>query len=49
MLTVRGRRFKVDLRGIFFTQTVVSVQNELSEEVVERGTVTKIKRHPDFE
>lgn len=42
---VRGQRFERHLRGSFFTESMVYTWNELSDEVVEVGTITAFKRY----
>ena len=44
---MRGERFKRDLRDNFFTQRVVRVWNELSEKMVEAGSIATFKKHLD--
>ena len=41
----KGRDTKSVQRGNFFTQRVVSFWNELSEAVVEAGTILSFKKH----
>lgn len=44
-LKVREDKFNRNIRGNFFTQGLVRVQNELPEEVIEAGKITIFKRH----
>ena len=46
-LKMRGRKFKRDARGKFFTQRMVNAWNALPEEVVEADSMTMFKRHLD--
>lgn len=41
---MREERVKRNLRGNLFTQRLVCIWNELPEEVVEPGTITKFKK-----
>lgn len=42
---MREERVKRNLRGNLFTQRLVCIWNELPEEVVEPGTITKFKKN----
>lgn len=44
---VRGRKFKGNLNGNYFTQ-IVGIWNELPEEMVEAGTETTFNKHLQF-